>query len=304
MKIVKQKNGKSFMIKTQEIKLEDLPNLNNSLAMSILKSLENKEMYPKQIAKKLNIHEQNVYYYIRQLERAKLISVSKQENINGTVAKFYKLNSDSFFVKINDFKESSKLEESGSEFLKPFILNGELNALIVVGSPDPHGPLKARSKDGYFGMDLALFLGTFLNYVNESKVKLDTEIQDKDLQNNNLIILGGPIVNKVSEMVNKKLPIYFDENKKGFYSTLSKKTYVHDEIGVINKTKNPFNKEKMILVIEGLRNSGTKAAIISFIKKFGEIEKGNNYNSFVYCKVVEGEDLDSDGAVDNVEILE
>ena len=304
MKIVKQKNGKSLMIKTQEIKLEDLPNLNNALAMGILKSLEAKEMYPKQIAKKLKIHEQNVYYYIRQLERAKLISVARQENINGTVAKFYKLNSDSFFVKVGEFRESSKLEESGSEFLKPFIQNGELNALIVVGSPDPHGPQKARSKDGYFGMDLALFLGTFLNYVNESKVKLDTEVQEKDLHENNLIILGGPIVNKVTEMINKKMPIYFDEEKKGFYSTISKKTYFHDEIGVINKTKSPFNKDKMVLVIEGLRNSGTKAAIISFIKKFKDLEKGNRFNENIHSKVVEGEDLNSDGLVDSAEILE
>ena len=304
MKIVKQSNGKSLMLKTQEIKLEDLPNLNNALVMSILKSLEIKEMYPKQIAKKLKIHEQNVYYYIRQLEKAKLISVARQENINGTVAKFYKLNSDSFFVKVGEFRESSKLEESGSEFLKPFIQNGELNALIVVGSPDPHGPQKARSKDGYFGMDLALFLGTFLNYVNESKVKLDTEVQEKDLHENNLIILGGPIVNKVTEMINKKMPIYFDEGKKGFYSTISKKTYFHDEIGVINKTKSPFNKDKMVLVIEGLRNSGTKAAIISFIKKFKDLEKGNRFNESVHSKVVEGEDLNSDGLVDSAEILE
>ena len=107
MKIVKQSNGKSLMLKTQEIKLEDLPNLNNALVMSILKSLEIKEMYPKQIAKKLKIHEQNVYYYIRQLEKAKLISVARQENINGTVAKFYRLNSDSFFVKVGEFRESS-----------------------------------------------------------------------------------------------------------------------------------------------------------------------------------------------------
>jgi hypothetical protein len=58
--------------------------------------------------------------------------------------------------------------------------------LSIVGSPDPHGPSKARSKDGYFGMDLALFLGTFLSNITGSKVKLDTEIQDKDLENNNI----------------------------------------------------------------------------------------------------------------------
>lgn len=304
MKIVTNKNNKSLMLKTKEIKLDNFPNFKNPLVIDILKIIRDHELYPKQIAKKLRLHEQNVYYYIRQLEKAGIISISKQENINGTIAKFYRLNSDSFFFKVGEFKESSKIEESGSDFLRPFIQNGELNALIIVGSPDPHGPLKARSKDGYFGMDLALFLGTFLNYVNESKVRLDTEVQDKDLAQNNLIILGGPIVNKVTNMINKKMPIYFDETKKGFYSSISKKTYFHDEIGVINKVKSPFNKEKMVLVIEGLRNSGTKAAIISFIKKFKEIEKGNNYDLKIFSKVVEGEDLDSDGIVDNADILE
>ena len=303
MKIIKTEKGKSLILKTQEVKPADLSSL-NQISLDILKVIKEHEMYPKQIAKKLKIHEQNIYYYIRKLEKSKIISVSKEENINGTTAKFYKLNSDSFFFKINDFKESSKLEESGSEFLKPFIEKGELNALIIVGSPDPHGQQKARSKDGYFGMDLALFLGTFLNSINSSKVKLDTEVREKELEENNLIILGGPIVNRITESINKKMPIYFDENKKGFYSTISKKTYFHDEIGVINKAKNPFNKDKMVLLIEGLRNSGTKAAIIAFIKKFHEIEKGNKFNSNIFSKVVEGEDLDSDGVVDDVEVLE
>jgi len=304
MKILKIKDKKSLTLKTQEIKINELSSLNNKVVIEILKIIKDSELYPKQIAKKLKIHEQNIYYYIKKLEKAKIISVSKQENINGTVAKFYKINSDSFFFKIGDFKESSKLEESGSDFLTPFIEKGELNALIIVGSPDPHGPQKARSKDGYFGMDLALFLGTFLNNINSSKVKLDTEIIEEDLKKNNLIILGGPIVNKITEKINKKMPIYFDESKKGFYSTISKKIYFHDEIGVINKTKNPFNKEKKILLIQGLRNSGTKAAIISFLKNFQEIEKGNKYNKEIFSKVVEGEDLDSDGIVDNVEVLE
>ena len=60
----------------------------------------------------------------------------------------------------------------------------------------------------------------------------------------------------------------------------------------------------MVLVIEGLRNSGTKAAIISFIKKFKDLEKGNRFNESVHSKVVEGEDLNSDGLVDSAEILE
>jgi hypothetical protein len=54
----------------------------------------------------------------------------------------------------------------------------------VVGSPDPHGPERARSRDGYYGIDLGLFLGTFLYYVSDFSVKLDTEVTGDDLKKN------------------------------------------------------------------------------------------------------------------------
>lgn len=221
MKIVKQEKEKSLTLSTKELSIAKARLLGSPLAMRIMQSIHQEPMYPKQLAKKLKMHEQKVYYYIHQLEQAEIIKVIKQERLQGMIAKWYAPISDSFFVSIGEFQESSKVKEQQSGFLHPFISDGNLNALIVVGSPDPHGPLKARSKDGYFGMDLALFLGTFLNRVSESKVRLDTEIQEKELQENHLIILGGPIVNKVAERLRKHAPLYFDEGKKGFYSTIT-----------------------------------------------------------------------------------
>ena len=72
----------------------------------------------------------------------------------------------------------------------------------------------------------------------------------------------------------------------------------------IVKAKNPFNPEKSILLLAGRRYSGTRAAIIAFLKNFKEIAKGNIHDKNVYAKVVEGTDLDSDGIVDNVEFRE
>ena len=60
----------------------------------------------------------------------------------------------------------------------------------------------------------------------------------------------------------------------------------------------------MILHIAGLRNSGTKAAILAFLKHFNEVKKGNLYDYTFESHVVEGLDLDSDGIVDDVEFLE
>src|SRR3989338_3934986 len=214
MKIIKTENGKSLALKTKEISSDKISSLGGSIVKEILHLLKNDPLYPKQIAKKLKLHEQKIYYFIHKLEKAGIIKVVKQERMQGTIAKLYALSSDSFYFKVGDFKESSKIDEKESNFFKPFIDRGELNALIVVGSPDPHGPQKARSKDGYFGMDFALFLGTFLSHVSHYCVKLDTEIRENDLQENNLILIGGPIVNKITERVNERLPIFFDKSQR------------------------------------------------------------------------------------------
>ena len=304
MKIIKEQDMKTYSLNTKEIQIKDFSNISNEIAQNILKLISKEPMYPKQIAKAMKLHEQNIYYYIRKLEKSNIIIIDRQENINGTLANFYKLSSDSFYFKIKDFKESSKVQEKESNYLKPFIEEGNLNAIIIVGSPDPHGPQKARSRDGYFGMDLALFLGSFLRYVPESKVKLDTEVNELDLKNNNLIIIGGPIVNKVTSLLSNKPQIYFDEEKKGIYSKITKKTYMSEEVGFINKFKSPFNSDKSILLLAGLRNSGTKAAILSFLKHFDELKKGNIFKKEIQSKVLEGLDLDSDGFIDDCEFLE
>ncbi len=88
------------------------------------------------------------------------------------------------------------------------------------------------------------------------------------------------------------------------HSTISNKDYHSDEIGIIIKTKNPFNPKKYILLIAGKRYAGTRSVIIAFLKHFKEIIKGNNNNPKVFAKIVEGIDKDADGVVDEVEFLE
>ncbi|MBT5021805.1 S-layer protein [Candidatus Woesearchaeota archaeon] len=303
MFVVKQEKDELLSLPAEEIDLDKLRNL-SPLAIEIMKLISENAMYPAQIAKSLKEHEQKIYYHIRNLERKNLIKVVKEENKQGAVARYYKLCEPAFVLRFKKFDKThkfSKREGRSKEFLEPFIVDGKFDALIVVGSPDPHGPDKARSRDGYYGMDLALFLGTFLNYVPSFNVKLDTETREEDLKQN-LIIIGGPIVNKVMEKFNDDLPIKFKE--KNIYSTLSKQEYPSDEIGIIVKAKNPFCDGKQILVVAGKRHAGTRAAIIAFLKHFSSILDGNVHKKKIIAKVVEGIDLDSDGLVDDVEIRE
>jgi DNA-binding transcriptional ArsR family regulator len=290
-----------------EIKPEDAKVISSDLAVKILGLLAKKPMYPVELANTLKMHEQKIYYHIRNLEKSKIIKVVKQEEKQGAVAKYYGLDKPSLVVRFKDLEETHKLFnfKGGSDFLEPFIKDGQLDALIVVGSPDPHGPEKARSKDGYYGMDLALFLGTFLNYVPKSNVMLDTDTRDKDLKQNNLLLIGGPVVNKVTGLVNNKLPIKFDQDKHwAIHSTISDTTYPSDESGIIVKAKSPFNPDKSIMVVAGKRYSGTRAAMISFLKHFEELAKGNVYKRNIKARVVEGIDLDSDGIIDESEFRE
>ncbi|MBS1266613.1 MAG: hypothetical protein MAG795_00580 [Candidatus Woesearchaeota archaeon] len=295
-----------FSLPAKEIDPADAYMLKSKLALKILKLLVKKSMYPVEIANELGVHEQKVYYHIRNFEKSGLVKIVKKETKQGAIAKYYKVTHPSFVIKLKELEPTQKIAtlKSGSKFLEPFIKNGQLDARVIVGSPDPHGPDKARSRDGYYGIDLGLFLGTFLNYVPDFNVMLDTEVRQKDLRGN-LILIGGPIVNKVTEKVNTNLPVRFSKkNNWAIESQITKKLYHSDEIGIVVSAKNPLSKDHYILLVAGKRFSGTRAGIIAILKYFKEITKGNLHNNKIKAKIVEGVDLDSDGIIDDIEFLE
>jgi DNA-binding PadR family transcriptional regulator len=310
--LVDQKNGKTFVSGTAMLEPRQLRVACSPLAWKILKMISEKPSYPKEISNRLKVHEQKVYYHIRNLEKAGLVENLTEERKKGALARIYTVTNNAFTVLLRPLMESQKIFQMKKEhkaFLEPFVSEGKFNALIVLGSPEPHGVSRSRAKDGLFATDLGLFFGAFLNYIPEVSTKLDTEIREEDLKNN-LILIGGPGVNVVTSKVNSKLPIRFEKIKEqenfysGIHSEISGKEYSEEGCGIIVKTKNPFDKTKEILVIAGRRISGTRASISAFLKNFDEICKGNLNNPDVFANVVEGIDRDSDGIVDAVEFLE
>ncbi len=305
MFLIKKEGSEILSIPVKELQPKDTRHISSPLAISILELLSHKPMYSLEIANKLGVHEQKVYYHMRNFKRAGLVEVFREESRQGAVARYYKLSKPAFAFRFQDFENTHKVDyRSDSPYLRPFISDGQLDALVIVGSPDPHGPEKARSRDGYYAIDLGLFFGTFLNSVTRFHVKLDTEVHNDEL-NQNLILIGGPIVNKITERANRHLPIRFEkEHHWSIYSTFSKNRYPADEAGLIVSIRNPFNASKHLLVVAGKRYSGTRAAIIAFLKHFREIESGNIHDRNVHAKVVEGTDMDSDGIIDDVEFRE
>jgi DNA-binding transcriptional ArsR family regulator len=299
--------------KAYETLLVDKPNLfsilSTELALKIIKELGKEPSCAMDVARRLKVHEQKVYYHVRRLEELGLIKVIDMEERVGAIAKIYAPTSSVVSFKLFDGEHINDIKTRAEElkFLRPFIKDGKLNSMIVVGSPDPHGKYKAPASDGYCAIDLGMFLGQF---INESKIpyyKLDTQVQKEDL-NNNLILVGGPKTNIIADKINKQLPIYFDYSDEylewNIVSSLSKTVYRESQIGFLARIQNPFSTEKEILIFSGKGFKGTRAAVLAFIKHLKKVMKGNTVKSDVIAKVVQGIDVDSDGIIDEVEFLE
>ncbi|MBI2136524.1 S-layer protein [Candidatus Woesearchaeota archaeon] len=305
---IAEKNQDSLLtLPAKELRLKNFRSASSPLAEKILVSFSQKESYPKELARELKVNEQKIYYHIRNLQKNGIIRQVKSEAMQGGVANYYTLTEPAFIVKFSGLRETQKIASLKPEyvnFLEPFIVDGKLDAQIIVGSPEPHGIEKARSKDALYAIELALLLGTFLNYIPINSIKLDTETHTGHLKNN-LVIIGGPVVNKITEKINDYLPVKFNKTQAwNIESTLSNEIYAADEIGIIVKTKNPFAKNKSILLIAGKRYAGTKAAIIALSKHLKEVAAGNIRDNKILAKVVEGLDKDADGIIDDVEIKE
>ena len=294
---------------------EILRSVLNKLSWKILQLLSEKEMYPMEVARKLNVHEQKVYYHIRKLAKAGAIKVVREEEKKGAVAKYYKATFPAMgielpfgYQKINRFPVTN-IDEKMKQFLSPLIKEGTFDGKIVVGSPDPHGPFKAKARDGHYAAYLTLFLGQFVDLPEDFSIKLDVDVKAEKEENNNLILVGGPGTNLITQEFNEFLPIRFNmmPSEHGFLlgglvSEKTQKVYTADSMGVITRIPNPWNMEKSIIVLAGNKAVGTKACVLALTKFWSKTLK--NFGEEKFAVVIQGFDLDGDGKVDCIEVLE
>ncbi|MEM5815112.1 MAG: ArsR family transcriptional regulator [Candidatus Aenigmatarchaeota archaeon] len=300
---VKEEEDRQKIFRATELELRKLNVFGSELVLDIIKVLAKKPSCAMDIARELNQHEQKIYYHLRRLERAGVISKLKEEVRNGALTKIYHIQYPYLVVKL--YEEASldiEIKAKEANVLYPFIKKGELNAIIVVSSPDPHGRFGAHSSDGYAAIDLALFLGSFLK--NSSlNYRLDTQIREEDMEKN-LILIGGPKANIIVDKINKYLPIYFDEkNDWQVVSTLTDNIYKEDDIGILIKMRNPINIKNWIFFFGGKRFKGTRASTIALVKYSKKLEKGNKFKDGI-ARVVKGIDKDGDGIIDDVIFIE
>ena len=308
---------------TQEVKeitiindAQQLKMVLGSVSWKILTLLSKKAMYPLEIARQLGVHEQKIYYHIRKLVKAGAISVEREEKKKGAIAKYYRTISPAFGIEFpHGYKPiqnvcTLSIDSQLQGFFKEFICDGIFDGKIVVGSPQAHGPFKTSARDGHYSAHLALFIGQLARMPTEFAVKLDVDVKAEKEEKNNLILVGGPGTNLLTQEINEYLPIKFimQSSEQGFLlgGLSSRKTlqvYTSDVSGLIARIINPWDNTKRIIVLAGNKAVGTKACVLAltnFWKKTLQKYKGED----TFAVVIQGFDLDGDGKVDSIEVNE
>ena len=289
----------------------------DKLSWKILVMLSEREMYPLEIARALKMHEQKAYYHVRKLAKAGAIVVAREEEKKGAIAKYYKAASSAFGIELpQEYRTIKKLpllsmEEQIQKFFKEFIReDGTFEGKIVVGSPMPHGPFNTSARDGHYASHLTFFIGQFAKMPEEFAIKLDVDVKAEKEEKNNLILVGGPGTNLLAQEVNEYMPIRFNmqPSEEGFLfgGLVSRKTsrvYTADTVGIMAKIVNPWDKGKQIMILAGNKAVGTKACVLALTNFWKKTLKDYNGEG-TFAKVIQGFDLDGDGKVDSIEVLE
>ncbi|MCW4055253.1 MAG: helix-turn-helix domain-containing protein [Candidatus Bathyarchaeota archaeon] len=309
----RQSEGKEIAIYEHPERLRPIL---HRLAWKILLTISGEAKYPLQIAKELRIHEQKVYYHIRKLAEARAIRKVREEKRKGATAKYYKASFPAFGVELPFGVQKRKIaarvvvDRKLQQFLSPILEDGVFNGRIVAGSPEPHGPFKTIARDGHYAAYLTFFLGQFSELPSEFPIKLDVDVKAEKDERDNLISVGGPGTNLLTQEVNRYLPTRFDmaPSTRGFLfgGLVSRKTanvYTRDTIGLIAKIRNPWDESKRIIILAGNKAVGTKACVLA-ITKFWKRGLKNYSKDDDFSTVVQGFDLDGDGKVDSIEVLE
>jgi len=278
------------------------------IGQSILALLASGPRYPAEIARVLKTHHQTIYYHVGRLERAGLITRVGRESIRGGEASLFALSSDGYAVEFQvkgeplpTLQTSTKSRALGG-FFKEFIDDGVLDGWIVVGSPVQHGSAGTQARDGHYAVQLGFALGQFVQLPERFPVKLDVDVKAESLRGANLIVVGGPRNNVISEELNQHVPIRFKEG--GLWGSIvddEGKSYTSELDCIVAKIENPWAAGKTCIMAAGLTGAGTKAAIIGICNQADQLFK--NYRTGAYACVIRGMDKDGDGKVDSVETL-
>lgn len=299
-KLFGNKNSEKFVTDTNIIlNGDDIEKLVNKKSLSILNLLSKKALSIQEIAKDMKMPIKTVVDMLNTMQDNEMIKLNTKKQ------KFeIDTNGISIIIdqnKIRNLPKQEEISEGTRKFYDSFIKDEKFNGYICVGSPDPHGEYNAVARDGHFATYLGLFLGKLVDTQANYPVVLDTTVISRNLFKNNLILIGGPVTNLVTRDINNFLPIRFIK-EEGWALKSENKFYSRDYEGLLAKIKNPYDKSKVIIVMSGIRNIGTFAAILAATRF--------SYNTFKsyegeipWYSIVRGYDVDGDGEIDSIETI-
>ena len=297
----------------REVALIDKPDrlatLSSALAWRILQELARSPDYPNALAARLKVHEQKVYYHVRRLEAAGLLEVVREERKRGASAKVLAPTAEAFAIVLRGRggrmpMPSLPRSKDVGRFLEEFSRGGTFDGSIVVGSPYTHGPFNTTARDSPYAVELGFFLGGLLALPKGPIVRLDTEMKAAGPAREHMILVGGPVANIVTLDLNPHLAVNFDWKQVWrMESSRTRRAYADEQVGLLAKVRNPWTRDRMIILLSGLHATGTMAAILGLTRFADDVLDGYAPGEDFY-RVIAGQDRDGDGRLDAISILE
>lgn len=263
--------------------MDELWKLADRNAVSLIKALRKGPMKAEEIEKLVP----NSKVYLNELQRLGLISL--QDNKFVLTKKGLTI----VFSEDPNFSKANSIHSLFKEFLEEDKFIGN----ICVGYYEPHGDFRAITKDIHFTTYLTYSLGKYFE-MDSFPVIFDVDVISKNLFNKSMIVVGGPVTNLVTKELNNFLPIRFVKEKDGWALVKKDQSFNRPDHGLIAKIPNPFNKKSTVLVLAGVRYTGTFAAILGLIKRADILSKNQTF-----AHVVRGMDLNNDGKPEDAEIV-
>jgi hypothetical protein len=174
---------------------------------------------------------------------------------------------------------------------KPFLRD---KSVTVVLSTRP-GPLKRSTPRVSFNeLQAYVNINKTLTKINISTIPVSSEIALEEIREKNLIILGGPIANKVTAnfwpIISKQFPFYFDLEKqiiltgqRDYCPQLNENSILTKDYGIIMRVSNPYNNDKHIVLAMGCHGFSTHGLINMMVKveSAKKLIKATNNKDFV-----------------------
>jgi len=89
----------------------------------------------------------------------------------------------------------------------------------------------------------------------------------------------------------------------GLSGKKTSRVYTADATGLIAKIVNPWDTTKRIIVVAGNKAVGTKACVLA-LTNFWKKTLQEYHGEDTFATVIQGFDLDGDGKVDSIEVME